>query len=138
MRVAETKTEDSARTVPLPKFAADALNARRRRAIEGECEVIFPSSVGTLRDPDNFSQQWREARAALGVPDVTSHSFRKTVATLIDEGGLSARIGADQLGHAKVSMTQDTYMKRGQVHSEVADLLDTAVSGTAPNPPNKR
>jgi integrase len=138
MRVGETKTEDSARTVPLPKFASDALNARRRRAIEGECDVIFPSSVGTLRDPDNFSQQWREARAALGVPDVTSHSFRKTVATLIDEGGLSARVGADQLGHAKVSMTQDTYMKRGQVHLEVADLLDTAVSGTVPYPPNKR
>jgi len=41
------------------------------------------------------------------VPDVTSHSFRKTVATMIDEEGLPARVGADQLGHASVSMTQD-------------------------------
>jgi integrase len=59
---------------------------------------------------------------------VTSHSFRKSLATLIDEGGLSARIGADQLGHAKVSMTQDRYMRRGKVHVEVADLLDRAIS----------
>jgi hypothetical protein len=29
------------------------------------------------------------------------------VATLIDDAGLSARIWADHLGHAKVSVTQD-------------------------------
>jgi hypothetical protein len=37
---------------------------------------------------------------------VSTYSFRKTVATLIDDEGLSA-IGADQLGHSRVSMTQD-------------------------------
>ena len=88
--------------------------------------MIFPSSTGTLRDPDNFGKQWREVRDDLGLPDVSSHSFRKTVATLIDDGGLSARIAADQLGHARVSMTTDTYMSRGQVHTEVADVLDKA------------
>jgi integrase len=61
------------------------------------------------------------------VPEVTSHSFRKTVATMIDDAGLSARIGADRLGHAKVSMTQDRYMRRGKVHAEVAALLDRAI-----------
>ena len=55
---------------------------------------------GTLRDPDNFGKQWRTTRDGLGVPEVTTHSFRKTVATLIDDEGLSARIGADHLGHA--------------------------------------
>ena len=79
--------------------------------------IIFPSTSGTLRDPDNFSGQWRSARDELGVPDVTSHSFRKTVATLIDDEGLSARVGADHLGDAKVSMTQDRYMSRGHVAS---------------------
>ena len=67
-------------------------------------------------------------RDDLGMPEVTSHSFRKTVATLIDDAGLSARIGADHLGHAKVSMTQDRYMSRGRVHTQVADLLDRAVT----------
>jgi integrase len=59
---------------------------------------------------------------------VTSHSFRKTVATLIDDEGLSSRIGADQLGHAKVSMTQDKYMSRGRVHTQVAELLDRTIN----------
>ena len=61
------------------------------------------------------------------MPDATSHSFRKTVATLIDEG-LSARIGADHLGHSRISMTQDKYMARGRVHTAVADLLDRTIN----------
>jgi hypothetical protein len=47
---------------------------------------------------------------------------------LIDDAGLSARIGADQLGHAQVSMTQDRYMSRGRVHHQVAQLLERTVS----------
>jgi integrase len=116
------------RSVPLPQFAVDALR-RRKETWQGpnSAGVIFPSTTGTLRDPDNFGKQWREVRDDLGLPDVSSHSFRKTVATLIDDSGLSARIGADQLGHARPSMTQDIYMSRGQVHTEVAEILDKAV-----------
>jgi integrase len=47
---------------------------------------------------------------------------------LIDDEGMSARIGADHLGHTNVSMTQDRYMSRGRVHTQVADLLDRLVS----------
>jgi hypothetical protein len=47
---------------------------------------------------------------------------------LIDDEGLSARIGADQLGHAKVSMTHDKYMSRGRVHTQVAELLDRTIN----------
>jgi len=99
---------------------------RRTKQFYGEAEMIFPGTAGTWRDPNNFSKQWRKVRDELGLPDITSHSFRKTVATTIDDAGLSARIGADQLGHAKVSMTQDKYMARGRVHPEVATLLDDA------------
>ncbi len=67
-------------------------------------------------------------RDQVGADGVTTHSFRKTVATLIDGGGLSARIGADHLGHTNVSMTQDSYMARGRSHIEVAELLDRATN----------
>jgi integrase len=89
--------------------------------------VIFPSTTGTTRDPNNFGKQWRTVREDLGVPDVTTHSFRKAVATQIDDEGLSARVGADQLGHTHVSMTQDRYMSRGCVHQQVAELLDRTI-----------
>ena len=85
-----------------------------------------------LPDGDHDDKEWRTAREQLGVPEATTHSFRKTVATLIDDEGLSARIGADHLGHTHVghthvSMTQDRYMSRGQVHRRVVDLLDRTV-----------
>ena len=38
--------------------------------------------------------RWYRAREELGVPELTTHSFRKTLATLIDDEGLTARIGA--------------------------------------------
>jgi integrase len=128
MRVDETKTAAGRRTIPLPRFAVDMLRERRRLQYLGEQQVIFPSTAATLRDPDNFNRQWRQVRDELGAAGVSSHSFRKTVATLIDDEGLSARIGADHLGHAHVSMTQDVYMTRGRVHAQVAELLVRTVA----------
>ena len=54
----DTTKGGGARSVPLPQFAADALH--RRKAEEDRpntAGVIFPSSTGTLRDPDNFGKQ---------------------------------------------------------------------------------
>jgi integrase len=129
MRVDETKTAAGRRTIALPSFAIDVLRQRRSLPYLGHHPVImFSSTAGTWRDPNNFGREWRTVREDLGVPDVTTHSFRKTLATLIDEGGLSARVGADHLEHSKVSMTQDVYMARGKVHTQVADLLDAAIN----------
>ena len=83
-RIDDTKTTAGRRTIPLPSFAVTVLNDRRNRPYIGEQQVILASSSGTLLDSDNFGAAWRAARDELGVPDGTSHSFRKTVATLID------------------------------------------------------
>jgi integrase len=122
-----TKSAAGLRTLSLPRFAAEMLTTRRVVPYFSEQPMIFPSTAGTWRDPNNFGKQWRTVREELGVPEVTTHSFRKTVADLIDAEGLSARVGADQLGHSHVSMTQDKYLSRGRIHPQVAELLDRAV-----------
>jgi integrase len=127
IRESFTKTKSGARTLPLPDFAITMLLARQVAAVGNIYDVIFPSATGVLRDPSAVSKQWRRVRTKLKLEWVTSHTFRKTVATLIDAQGLSARIGADQLGHAQVSMTQDVYMGRKAVHTEVADVLDQVI-----------
>ena len=69
------------------------------------------------------------ARPALDRADfrwVTSHNFRKTTATLLDQAGLSARVIADQLGHARPSMTQDVYMGRKLVDGRAVEALEEA------------
>jgi hypothetical protein len=43
----------------------------------------------------------------------------------MDEAGLSARAAADQLGHAKVSMTQDHYFGRKRAKTGAAGVLES-------------
>jgi integrase len=129
VRADNTKTAAGRRTIKLPSFGTEVLAARRSLPFLGEHPVImFPSTAGTWRDPNNFGRDWRRVREDLGVPDVTTHSFRRTVITLIDDAGLTARLGADQAGHAKPSMTQDVYMTRGKVHPVIANTLDNAIN----------
>ena len=56
----------------------------------------------------------RRVRAGTELDWVIPHTFRKTVATRLDEAGLR-RMVANQLGHSRVSMTQDTYFDRHRV-----------------------
>lgn len=127
-RIDRAKTEAGMRTIPLPAFAVETLKAREGREYVGEQLMIFPSTAGTWRDPNNFNKQWRKVRDDLGVPEVTSHSFRTSVIDLIDDAGLPTRIASDQVGHSKVSMTQDRYMTRGRTHTEVSDLLERTIN----------
>lgn len=67
----------------------------------------------------------RRVRCATGPWSwVTSHTFRKTVATRLDEAGFTARQVADQLGHANPSMTLDVYFGRQVVSSTAAQVLN--------------
>ena len=75
-------------------------------------QPVFPALKGGLRDPSNTQADLRDAMDFAGYPWVTTHVFRKTVATLMDEAGRSARDVADQLGHAQPSMSQDRYLGR--------------------------
>ena len=105
-------------------------HARTPRAASGGTGPLFPDSRGGWRDPINLSRELREARGSGEFSWVTSHVFRKTCATLLDEGELSARQIADQLGHAKVSMTQDNYLGRRLTNRRTAETLDRALGNT--------
>jgi hypothetical protein len=72
----------------------------------------------------NTQNRLREVLADLGIRGVTSHAFRRTVATLMDLAGLTARAAADQLGHAKVSMTTDVYVGRRVASTGAAAVLE--------------
>jgi len=117
-RVEETKTAVGRRTIALPEIAIATLERRRGLPFLGQQSVIIQSTRGALRDPDTFAGRWRQTRGELGVLEASSHSFRKSLATPIDDPGSSARIGVDHLGHATASMSQGRYMTRGRVHTK--------------------
>ena len=51
----------------------------------------------------------------------------------MDTSGLTARQAADQLGHAKVSMTQDRYFGRKVVRTGAAAVLEIFGPAADPN-----
>jgi integrase len=120
-----TKTATGERTLLLPATTVAML--RRRLALaEDVTGPVFPDSVGGWRDPSNTRRMFRQARGGEAFAWVTTHVFRKTAATILDEAGLSARVIADQLGHSRPSLTQDVYMARKLPGRAAVDALDRA------------
>lgn len=89
---------------------------------------VFPDTRGGWRDPSNTRRDLRSARGK-EFSWVTSHSFRKTAATMLDEAGLTARQIANQLGHSRISLTQDVYLARVAVDPQAAAALEQGLRG---------
>jgi integrase len=118
------KSRAGYRKLRLPSWAVEMLRRRQAEVVPNEWGAVFTSPTGMLRDPSNTQADLRNVFARLGYPWVTSHVFRKTAATLLDEAGLSARKIADQLGHSQVSLTQDFYMGRKIASEDAARVLE--------------
>jgi integrase len=123
-----TKTDAGTRTLQLPRWCVTMLRARAAvlglPEAHGGSRPVFPAPLGGWRDPSNTQADLREAFAAAGFDWVTSHVFRMTVATLMDNAGLSSRAAADQLGHANTSMTTDVYFGRKIAVTGAAAVLE--------------
>ncbi|MGH3437385.1 MAG: tyrosine-type recombinase/integrase [Sciscionella sp.] len=125
------KTETSLRIVPLPQFVVAMLRARH--CYGPDVPVFSAARAGKdagvgWKDPNNMSTYIREARQAAGMDwPVTSHTFRKTAATIWhDAGVLTDRQKADLTGHAKISTLTDIYVARGELHPQGAAVMDAA------------
>lgn len=128
------KTSTAQRPIPLPRWCADMLLERQWRLGSPVDGPIFPSRTGTMRSPANVRRSWRafvgrvaDSTRPVDYTWVTFKTLRKTVITLLDEAGLTARQIADVVGHSHVSMTQDTYMARKITSRKSAQALEDVV-----------
>lgn len=123
------KSETAKRSIPLPSWCVHML--KERKAAVGEIDPdkpIFPNSQGGYWNASNYNNRyWVPFRKRAGYEWVTFHTFRKTVGTLLDDAGLTARQIADVLGHSHPSMTLNNYMGRRQKSRASADALDAVV-----------
>jgi integrase len=109
-----TKSETSDRWLNFPDWLVEQLAARA--ADEGAEGYVFAAPA--QRDPERAWDQSNSAgavRAALDACGLTwaiPHTFRRTVATLLDQANLPIARIADQLGHSDVSMTARVYLGR--------------------------
>jgi integrase len=125
LRLPSTKTgRQGERAVPLPSWAVVMLRDRRARITPG-VEPVFPTTVGGWPDPSNVLRVWRQVRDELTITGLVSHTLRKTVASVLDDAKVPTRKISDQLGHARVSMTQDHYLGRRLTDRETAEVLES-------------
>jgi integrase len=132
------KTLASERILALPHPVLAMLAARRAPGRpRGPGGVVFSSPSGQLRDPSNTQADLRAELDRIGYAWVTSHVFRDTVASRLDDAGFSIRHIADQLGHARPSTTLDHHLGRRAITTAdftdaLTDLATAAPPGSAP------
>ncbi len=115
VHVEGTKTETSDRTLTVTSWAMDALNAWY--LLEGKpaagCVFHGPhSSLESKRDLSGVGKALRRVFDDAGYTWAVPHTFRRTVATLLDARGVPLPQIADYRGHADPSMTARRYLGR--------------------------
>ena len=110
-------------TMRLPRFAQEML---LRRRVEATTSLVFPSSTGTPRIPDNFRTQWHRALQGTRFEGRLPKEFRSTVGTFLrDELGIEA--AQRQLDHASYGTTEQHYAARASEAPDVTDVLERFV-----------
>lgn len=127
IRQEHTKTDAGGRRISLPSALLGILGDRRVRGGANPLGLVFPTVLGNLRDPRNTARDWADARKRLELPAYTFHSFRKTVATALDQAGLTPRDIAEYLGHADPSLTMGVYMSKTVGGTKAASALDAVL-----------
>jgi integrase len=101
-------------------------NGRVRVEIEEVERILdaYGTPAGRRSEVVDIAAESSTPVAADAMAWITSHAFRKTTATILDDAGQTARQIADQLGHARPSLTQDVYMGRKAKNPAAADALE--------------
>jgi integrase len=97
-----TKTGAGARTVTLPRMAAEALAEHLDAWSEpGPDGLVFTAPQGGPMRHSNFTRRvWYPATTAAGVKGLRFHDLRHTAATLALRAGANTRELMERLGHA--------------------------------------
>jgi len=124
------KTTKSTRTVSVPTFTAEVLRQRLVTVAADPPEhLIFFTRNRTPLTTNNVRRRLRSVMAEAGIAGVTPHSFRRTVATVLDRAG-GADLAAEMLGHTSSKITKQHYIEPDEtVNPVTADILESLAPG---------
>jgi integrase len=141
LTVRRAKTAADRRRVELDPATVAALRAHRRAQVAERLAfgagwrdhgLVFTRPGGEPLNPDAVLLAFKRRAARLGLPVIRFHDLRHGWATLALEAGEHPKVVAEQLGHASVKVTLDTYshvtpgMQRGAVARVAGLFLDDA------------
>jgi integrase len=119
------KTARSNRTVAVPSFTAQAVKRRLAQLDDTSADaLLFCSRNGTPLATNNVRRQLRRALELAGIEGVTPHSFRRAVATEVNNAA-NVELAAELLGHADPKITIAHYIRRNHMVNPItAQLLE--------------
>lgn len=116
--VGELKTRHSRRTIYLTPPLVEALRSHRARQgaerlaagpLWEAHDLIFPSTVGTPHDPDNFAKEFVKVCKAAGLGHWHPHEARHSAASIMLAQGTPLHVVSEVLGHTSIRVTKDVY-----------------------------
>lgn len=120
------KTEDSKRTVKMNQYAVFWLQELKNR---NEELGIYSNQVvvtknGRIPKEEQLAISFKRFCKAAGVQYKSSHTCRRTYATVMIDGGIPVRQVSNDMGHKKVSTTLDGYYKAKRETDEMTAKKD--------------
>jgi integrase len=133
------KTKTSTRVISVGTSVIDALQAHRRRQAQDRLaasdwpddeQLIFTNATGGKLRPDYVTPRLKKLVAEAGLPWITVHGLRHTMASIALQNGTDIATVSERLGHADTSITARIYL-HGSKESDraAADALDAALHG---------
>ena len=113
----DTKTGNT-RTLYLPEETMQLLRQHRRECLElrmkngdrwQETGYVFIRDDGRPMNPDGIGAWLRKFSERHNLPHINPHAFRHTVASVLIANGTDVVTVSKQLGHHKISTTEDFY-----------------------------
>lgn len=123
-----TKTDSSRRLVTLPKSLVEALKSHRDlMEEENHLDWVFcDTRGGIIRRSNLLRRSFKPIVRAAGLPEeLRFHDLRHTAATLLLMHNEHPKVVQERLGHARISLTLDTYSHAlPGLQKSAADKLD--------------
>ncbi len=130
------KTDAGIRTVSLPSFLVEALEAHLSVfGAPGVDGLVFMTAEGTPLRRHNFRKRvWLPACAATGMEGLRFHDLRHTNATLAAASGAPLRALMARLGHASSDAALRYQHRMAGQDEAIAEFLDTVGRAAHPTP----
>jgi integrase len=127
----EPKTEGSKRRIDVGPSVMGLLKEWRENCPPSELGLVFPNEAGKPINNNNLlNRYYYPALEAADLPRIRFHNLRHTFASLLIDQGENAVYIADQMGHAKPTITLDVYghlMKKR--NPQAASVLEATILG---------
>lgn len=73
------------------------------------CDIIFSDLNGSYSHRQSLYQRSSRLAAKTGLPNIGTHGFRHSHASMLFEAGVSMKDAQERLGHSSIEMTMDVY-----------------------------